>query len=209
MKYLEVSAAERDEYDRKAQNDHGVTIIIPPMKPWLDVAKTVFDALRERRTSCRRAWSARFRRSSSRGRASEPAAMHGFRKVLAAIGFVELWVAIAAFVFVVVLTMTQVLYRYLLAGSIWWAQEIAQLAMLVAYFFGIAYVYKAKQDIIVGFLVSRLSRRIQVALAIFTQISDRDVLPLPRGDRAGARAGATRVLHLYPQHTRASIRRCR
>ena len=42
VKYLEVSAAERDEYDRKAQNDHGVTIITPPMKPWLDVAKTVF-----------------------------------------------------------------------------------------------------------------------------------------------------------------------
>ena len=96
--------------------------------------------------------------------------MHGFRRFLAAIGLVELWVAIAAFVFVVGLTMTQVLYRYLLAGSIWWAQEIAQLGMLVAYFFGIAYVYKAKQDIVVGFLVGRLSRRVQVALTIFTQI---------------------------------------
>lgn len=96
--------------------------------------------------------------------------MHGFRKVLAAIGLVELWVAMAAFVFVVGLTMTQVLYRYLLAGSIWWAQEIAQLAMLVAYFFGIAYVYKAKQDIIVGFLVNRLRRPVQVALSIVTQI---------------------------------------
>src|SRR6185436_8022102 len=98
------------------------------------------------------------------------APMHGFRKLLAAIGFVELWVAIAAFVFVVGLTMTQVLYRYLLAGSIWWAQEIAQLAMLVAYFFGIAYVYKARQEIIVGFLVNRLPRRTRVALAIFAQV---------------------------------------
>ena len=96
--------------------------------------------------------------------------MRGVRRVLAAIGFVELWVAIVAFVFVVGLTMTQVLYRYLLAGSIWWAQEIAQLAMLVAYFFGIAYVYKARQDIIVGFLVNRLSRRVQVGLTIFTQV---------------------------------------
>jgi TRAP-type C4-dicarboxylate transport system permease small subunit len=95
--------------------------------------------------------------------------MRGFRRFLAAIGFVELWVASAAFVFVVILAMTQVLYRYLLAGSIWWAQEIAQLGMLVAYFFGIAYVYKAKQDIVVGFLVSRLSRRVQIALAIFMQ----------------------------------------
>ena len=34
--------AETATYDRKAQNDHGVTIIIPPAQPWLDVAKTVF-----------------------------------------------------------------------------------------------------------------------------------------------------------------------
>ena len=105
------------------------------------------------------------------GQASNRAPMKTYRKVLAAIGVVELWVAIVAFVFVVLLAITQVLYRYLLAGSIWWAQEIAQLAMLVAYFFGIAYVYKAKQDIIVGFLVSRLSRRMQVMLAILTQVS--------------------------------------
>ena len=96
--------------------------------------------------------------------------MGTFRKVLAAIGFVELWVAMAAFVFVIALTMVQVLYRYLLAGSIWWAQEIAQLGMLIAYFFGIAYVYKANQDIVVGFLVNRLPRRVQVALTIFSQI---------------------------------------
>ena len=96
--------------------------------------------------------------------------MAAFRKVLAAIGFVELWVAMVAFVFVIVLTMIQVLYRYLLSRSIWWAQEIAQLAMLIAYFLGIAYVYKAKQDIIVGFLLKRLPRRMQVALAIFAQI---------------------------------------
>ena len=96
--------------------------------------------------------------------------MAAFRKILAAVAFLELWVAMTAFVFVIVLTMIQVGYRYLFAGSIWWAQEIAQLAMLIAYFLGIAYVYKAKQDIIVGFLVRRLPRRIQVALAIFAQI---------------------------------------
>jgi TRAP-type C4-dicarboxylate transport system permease small subunit len=96
--------------------------------------------------------------------------MGAVRKVLAAIGFIELWVAMVAFVFVIVLTMIQVLYRYLFAGSIWWAQEIAQLAMLIAYFLGIAYVYKAKQDIIVGFLLKRLPRRMQIALAILAQI---------------------------------------
>lgn len=93
-----------------------------------------------------------------------------FRKILAAIGVAELWIALIAFVFVIVLTMVQVFYRYVFAGSIWWAQEVAQLAMLVAYFFGIAYVYKAKQDIIVGFLLKRLPRGAQAVLAIAGQI---------------------------------------
>lgn len=93
-----------------------------------------------------------------------------FRKILAAIGFAELWIALVAFVFVILLTMVQVGYRYLFAGSIWWAQEVAQLAMLIAYFFGIAYVYKAKQDIIVGFLLKRLPRSAQVVLAIAGQV---------------------------------------
>jgi len=97
--------------------------------------------------------------------------MQTFRKILAAIGLIELSVAMTAFVFVIALTMVQVLYRYLLAGSIWWAQEIAQLGMLIAYFFGIAYVYKAKQDIVVGFLVKRLPRPVRLVLAIGTQIA--------------------------------------
>jgi TRAP-type C4-dicarboxylate transport system permease small subunit len=95
--------------------------------------------------------------------------MHAFRKMLAAIGVVELHIAVVAFAFVVGLTIVQVAYRYLLAGSIWWAQEVAQLAMLIAYFFGIAYVYKIKQDVIITFMVRKLSRSAQVALGILAQ----------------------------------------
>lgn len=95
--------------------------------------------------------------------------MAAFRKVLAAIGFAELWIAVIAFTFVVLLTMIQVSYRYLFSGSIWWGQEVAQLAMLIAYFLGIAYVYKARQDIVITFLLRRLSTRTQVALAILAQ----------------------------------------
>lgn len=40
--YLKFSAAEVATYDAKAKSDHGVTIINPDRKPWLDVAKTVF-----------------------------------------------------------------------------------------------------------------------------------------------------------------------
>src|SRR5262245_30940561 len=96
--------------------------------------------------------------------------MGTFRRVLAAIGTVELAIAVVAFTFVVVLTTFQVLYRYSLGGSIWWGQEVAQLAMLIAYFFGIAYVYKAKQDVVISFMVNRLSHRRQIALAIFAHL---------------------------------------
>jgi TRAP-type C4-dicarboxylate transport system permease small subunit len=95
--------------------------------------------------------------------------MAAFRRILAAIGFIELWVAVIAFTFVVILTTVQVGYRYLFSGSIWWGQEVSQLAMLVAYFLGISYVYKARQDIIITFLLRRLSTRTQVALAVFSQ----------------------------------------
>ena len=43
-------------------------------------------------------------------------------------------------------------------ASIWWAQEVAQLGMLVSYFLGIADVVKANQDIVIGFIVQRLPR---------------------------------------------------
>ena len=165
--------------------------------------------LRERRTSCRRAWSARFRRSNSRSEHRCNGRCSASARLLAAIGFVELWVAIAAFVFVVGLTMTQVLYRYLLAGSIWWAQEIAQLGMLVAYFFGIAYVYKAKQDIIVGFLVKPSFAARSGRAGDLHAGSDRDVLSFPRGDRAWSSRRrswcSSPISSTYP----ASIPRCR
>jgi len=40
--YLKFSAAEVATYDAKAKADHGVTVISPDRKPWLEVAKTVF-----------------------------------------------------------------------------------------------------------------------------------------------------------------------
>jgi TRAP-type transport system periplasmic protein len=40
-KYLEISRDERDTFDQKARLEHGVTIIQPPLKPWLDAAKVL------------------------------------------------------------------------------------------------------------------------------------------------------------------------
>lgn len=84
------------------------------------------------------------------------AALAALRRGLYWTGRAELLLAIAAFASVAMLTAYQVVLRYGFSGSLWWAQEVAQLAMLVAYFFGIAYVYKANQDIVILFIAQRL-----------------------------------------------------
>lgn len=85
------------------------------------------------------------------------------------IGRAELHLAVIAFAFVAGLTFYQVILRYAFAGSIWWAQEVAQLAMLISYFLGIAYVYKANQDIVILLIVERLPATMQLTLYLAIQ----------------------------------------
>lgn len=99
-----------------------------------------------------------------------PRGLAAMRRALYRIGRAELVLAVAAFAFVAALTIYQVVLRYGFGGSIWWAQEIAQLAMLIAYFFGIAYVYKANQDIAIRFIAQRLPARWQPPLYLGIQI---------------------------------------
>jgi TRAP-type transport system periplasmic protein len=40
--YSKFTNAERDEFDMKAINEHGVTVIIPPIGPWIEKMKPVF-----------------------------------------------------------------------------------------------------------------------------------------------------------------------
>ena len=70
------------------------------------------------------------------------AGLAALQRGLAVLGRAELLISVAAFAFVAALTTWQVVLRYGFGGAIWWAQEVAQLAMLVSYFFGIAYVYQ-------------------------------------------------------------------
>jgi len=102
--------------------------------------------------------------------AARAPAFAALRRGLAVLGRVELLLAVAAFAFVAGLTIWQVVLRYGFGGAIWWAQEVAQLAMLVSYFFGIAYVYKANQEIVIHFVVQRLAPARQHALYIVIQL---------------------------------------
>ena len=94
----------------------------------------------------------------------------GFRRVLALVAIAELWLAVAAFAAVVLLTIVQVGLRYFFEGSLWWAQEVSQMMILVAYFQGIAYAFKTRQYIVINFLADRLSPAAQLCCYLFAQL---------------------------------------
>ena len=105
------------------------------------------------------------------GGGSDPTGdLAGFRRVLALVGIAELWLAVAAFAAVVLLTIVQVGLRYFFDASLWWAQEVSQMMILVAYFQGIAYAFKTRQYIVINFLAERLSPAAQLRCYLFAQL---------------------------------------
>lgn len=92
------------------------------------------------------------------------------RRVLALVGIAELWLAVAAFAAVVLLTIVQVGLRYFFDASLWWAQEVSQMMILVAYFQGIAYAFKTRQYIVINFLAERLSPAAQLRCYLLAQL---------------------------------------
>jgi TRAP-type C4-dicarboxylate transport system permease small subunit len=104
---------------------------------------------------------------SGSGRQTEGLAR--YRRALGLIGSVELGLALASFTAVVCLTIVQVTLRYGFAGAIWWAQEVSQMMIMVAYFLGAAYVFKTRQYIVVAFLFDRFPKRVQFQLYLVAQ----------------------------------------
>lgn len=92
------------------------------------------------------------------------------KRILAVIGKIELTLAVIALVIVVVLSAAQAILRYTIGASLWWAQEVAQLTIVIAYFFGISYLFKIRQYILIEFLSMKMSVRIQLMLYIMAQI---------------------------------------
>ena len=93
-----------------------------------------------------------------------------FRRALGHVGTVELWLALVCFAAVVCLTIVMVTLRYGFDGSIWWAQEVSQMMILVAYFLGASYVFKTRQYIVVAFVFDRFPKRLQLSLYLLAQV---------------------------------------
>lgn len=99
-----------------------------------------------------------------------PGGLALFRRLLAAIGRIELVLAIIALIVVVVLSTAQAFLRYSLGTSLWWAQEVAANTVMVSYFLGIAYVFKTRQEIFIEFLTGMVPMRLQMVLFLFEQV---------------------------------------
>ncbi|MGR3661703.1 MAG: TRAP transporter small permease [Paracoccaceae bacterium] len=104
------------------------------------------------------------------GGPSLPSWLESGRRVLAVIAKIELTLAVIALVIVVVLSASQAILRYTIGASLWWAQEVAQLTIVVAYFFGVSYLFKIRQYILIEFLSMKLSIRAQLVLYVIAQI---------------------------------------
>ena len=91
------------------------------------------------------------------------------KRLLRALGQVELAITLVAFTFVVLLVAAQIGLRAGFDVGMVWAQEVAQLFMLIAYFFGASYIFKARQYVVVLFVVQRLPRRLQLGLYLMAQ----------------------------------------
>ena len=105
-----------------------------------------------------------------RGDGRQTEGLARLRRALGHVGTVELWLALVSFAAVVCLTIVMVTLRYGFDGSIWWAQEVSQMMILVAYFLGAGYVFKTRQYIVVAFVFDRFPKSLQLYIYLLTQV---------------------------------------
>jgi TRAP-type C4-dicarboxylate transport system permease small subunit len=98
---------------------------------------------------------------------SLPAWLASLRGFLRGLGVVEAYLAIGALVFVTAINAVQISLRMGATFSIWWAQEVSELLILVTYFIGVAVVYKLRQDVIITFAADRAGARGRLGMMLF------------------------------------------
>ncbi len=99
-----------------------------------------------------------------------PRGLAAFRRLLRTIGNIELTLAVIALVVVILLSAAQTFLRYTFSASLWWAQEIAENTIMIAYFFGVSYVFKARQYIVIEFVNNIAPMRVQMVFYLVAQI---------------------------------------
>ena len=91
-------------------------------------------------------------------------------RALGLLGWIELAITVAAFTSVIVLVSTQIFFRYVFDVGLVWVQEVSQLLILTAYFFGISFVFKSRRYLIVSILFDRFPEAAKLPLYIGCQV---------------------------------------
>lgn len=91
-------------------------------------------------------------------------------RALVLLGWVELAITVAAFTSVIVLVSAQIFFRYVFDVGLVWVQEVCQLLILTAYFFGISYVFKSRRYLIVSIAFDRFPEGVKLPLYIGCQV---------------------------------------
>ena len=101
---------------------------------------------------------------------SNPRARGPVWQVLRVLGRTELFITVTAFCSVVALVSVQVIFRYTFDIGLVWVQEVAQLLILIAYFFGTSFVFKSRQYLLISFLFDRFPEGWKLPLYVFAQL---------------------------------------
>lgn len=101
----------------------------------------------------------------------EPRVLEIYRRVLIAIGRAEMMVAVVALVAATAISVAQILLRYGTGRSLWWAQEVSLLLVLVAYFVGGAVVFRLRYDVVVSYLMDKVPVAVRHPIYILAQIA--------------------------------------
>lgn len=99
-----------------------------------------------------------------------PKGLAVFRRFLHIVGKIEISLAITALIIVVAISSAQTILRYLFATSMWWSQEVMEIAILMTYFLGISYVFKTRQYILIELLSSKVPVRMQLIFYVIAQL---------------------------------------
>jgi TRAP-type C4-dicarboxylate transport system permease small subunit len=93
------------------------------------------------------------------GRGRGAAWLHGLDTAL-------LWLAMAAFIVMMLSVLSQILFRYVLEISVPWTEELARLLFVQSMLIGMALAIRRHEHIVVDFLFRRLPPRPREALAV-------------------------------------------
>jgi TRAP-type C4-dicarboxylate transport system permease small subunit len=95
--------------------------------------------------------------------------MESTRRILAALGWLEEWLLMAAFSAMGIALLSQVFFRYILNAPLIWSEELARYLLVWVTFLGINYGVRHRAHIEMEYFFTKFPRLLQRVIPIITQ----------------------------------------